>query len=172
MVGQQHFQKPTHEQVAAFLNGENPDLWIGLIDEPNSRDAIMDYVEAHPYLFAQPEDGDLYAWIRELGIYAPVIHLQQTDGNSSKHLPFTEANNAKGIVHGKEVLQAFAESYANAQQIEGLAPVEELYFTIEVFSGTSQRYPQIIEMIRESAEYWRQFIPEDGITLDEALARL
>lgn len=170
--GQQHFQKPTREQVEAHLNGENPDLWIGLIDDPGSVDAVMDYIEAHPYLFAQPKDGDMFAWVRELGIYAPVIHLQQTDGNSSKHLPFTDANNANGIVHGDTLLKAFAESYASAERIEGLEPVDELYFTIEVFSGTAQRYPQIIEMIHASAHYWRQFIPEDGITLDEAVARL
>jgi len=171
-VGQQYFQKPTREQVAAHLNGDAPDLWLGLPDDTNNVEQVMDYIEAHPQFFAQPQDGDLYAWTRTLGCYSPIIHLQQTDGSASAHRPFTPQYNETGIVKGDLMLKALAESYAQALPINTLPPTDEIYFTIEVFSGTAQRYPSIIDNLKATAAYWRQFIPEDGITLDEAVARL
>lgn len=33
----------------------------------------------HPYLFCEKRDSDLYEWMRELGSYSPIIHLQQSD---------------------------------------------------------------------------------------------
>jgi D-erythrulose 1-phosphate 3-epimerase len=118
------------------------------------------------YMLAQPEDGDLYAWLRRLGGYSPIIHLQQTDGTESKHKPFTIANNAKGIVEPRRVLQALYEAYTTPPQ-EGLPPrCESIYLTLELFSATMDKPESILSMIRESAAYWRQFIPHDGVGLD------
>jgi hypothetical protein len=119
------------------------------------------------YMLAQPEDGDLYAWLRRLGGYSPIMHLQQTDGTESKHKPFTAANNAKGIVEPKRVLQALYEAYTSPAP-EGLPPhCESIYLTLELFSGTLDKPDHILSIIRESAAYWRQFIPQDGVRLDE-----
>ena len=41
----------------------------------------MESIERRPYLFAEAHDGDPYAWLRALGRYSPIIHLQQTDGH-------------------------------------------------------------------------------------------
>ena len=68
-------------------------------------------MDRYPHLFAAERDCDLYGWLEELGCYSPIVHLQQSNGKSSSHLPFTSANNETGIVHPLKVLQAIARSY-------------------------------------------------------------
>lgn len=158
-VGQQHFQRPSPlPSPPAPL--PSPSAEGGAARERGE-------AKSHPYMFAQPEDGDLYAWLRRLGGYSPIIHLQQTDGTESKHKPFSAANNAKGIVEPKRVLQALYEAYTSPA-VDGLPPrCESIYLTLELFSATMDKPESILSMIRESAAYWRQFIPQDGMRLDE-----
>jgi hypothetical protein len=52
------------------------------------------------------------------------------------------------------------------------APVEELYLTLEVFVGTAAHPFTALEELRESVAYWRRFVPEDGMELGDAVARL
>jgi len=125
-----------------------------------------------PHLRATPEDGDLYAWLRRVGRYSPILHLQQTDGYASAHRPFTEKYNSTGIVRPADILRALAESYA--QPLDPLMPhtVRAIYLTLEIFSPTAE-HPQISRQnIRESATYWRQFVPRDGMGLDELVQAL
>jgi D-erythrulose 1-phosphate 3-epimerase len=118
-------------------------------------------------LVAQAEDTDLYAWLRKLGSYSPIIHLQQTDGTVSAHRPFTQHYNANGIVHPRKVLDALWSAYHDAE-LQGMPKrCDSIYLTLEIFSGTAQKPQEILGNIRESIDYWRQFIPEDGCPLDE-----
>ena len=134
--------------------------------------ALEQEMDRFPYLFSTPEDGDTYGWLRALGCYSPVVHLQQTDGNSSPHRPFTVKNNQSGIVDGKKVLEALGASYASDPD-EALPPrCEHLYLTLEIFSGTADLPVDILNGLKQSVSYWRKYIPTDGLTLKELLEKL
>jgi hypothetical protein len=126
----------------------------------------------YPYLFASEKDGDTYLWLEKLACYSPIIHLQQTNGTSSSHLPFTEEHNKNGIISGKPLLQAISKSYQQADESNMPPQCDEIYLTLEVFSGTSEMNIEIINKIQRSVEYWRTFIPEDGMKLSEAVKRM
>ena len=138
------------------------DEYLQLLDQEMDR---------YPYLFAASEDGDTYGWLREFGCYSPVIHLQQTDGTSSPHRPFTEENNRRGIIQGDNVLRAIDAAYS-AEPEAGMPPRgEDTYLTLEIFAGTADIPVDIIRGLAESVEYWRRYIPEDGLTIQELLER-
>ena len=133
-------------------------------------DKIIDDIKKHPYLFAKGEDSNLYTWLEKLGCYSPIIHLQQTAGNVSSHLAFTEENNITGIVSPKKVLKALLDSYTNSYCLSGMPPVcENIYLTLEIFSRTTDINFNIIQALKESVEFWRIEIPEDGVSLDELI---
>jgi len=46
---------------------------------------------------------------------------------------------------------------------------DEIFLTIEVFAGTAEIPYDILRKIEESVLYWRDFIPEDGLTLDKLI---
>lgn len=190
--GQRTFIKPTRSDIKTYIacrrNGKAlPSIWAGsagVYDEIEkvvnaeaedidvSIDRIMDVMKQCDHMFATPEDGDPYVWLRKHGCYSPVIHLQQTDGSFSKHLPFTAANNSSGIIHGKQVLQALKESYLVKPE-DGMPPkCEKIYLTLEVFSGTAEKNVDIKSKIKASIDYWRQFIPEDGMDLGSLISSL
>ncbi|TVR70862.1 MAG: hypothetical protein EA427_05165, partial [Spirochaetaceae bacterium] len=122
------------------------------------------------YLYAGEADGDPYQWLRELAGWSPIIHLQQTDGKSSAHWPFNAETNRAGIIEGTRVLEAIRDHYASAEETGTLPPrVTDIYLTLEVFAGTAETPEQIRKKVRESAEYWRTFIPADGETVDRLL---
>jgi hypothetical protein len=171
-TGQRLYRRPDAGQIAAYAEaarrGETaPDAWMG--GAPGgSADEVAAYIAARPHLFAEESDGDLYGWLRALGRCSPIIHLQQTDGSASKHQPFTPAFNAGGQVRPEWVLAALKESFEAADDSpDGLPPCREIYLTLELFSGTAERPAQILSNIRQSVIYWRQFIPEDGLPLDQ-----
>jgi sugar phosphate isomerase/epimerase len=126
-------------------------------------------MDRYPYLFAAWEDGDTYGWLRELGCYSPVIHLHQTQGTSSSHSPFTEENNRHGIVQGPKVLQAIAAAYAAEPGTAMPLRCEGIYLTLEIFSGTADLPVDILRGLAESVEYWRKYVPKDGLTIQELL---
>jgi D-erythrulose 1-phosphate 3-epimerase len=128
-------------------------------------------MDRYPHLFAAWEDGDTYRWLEALGCYSPVIHLQQTDGSSSPHRPFTEENNRGGIIRGEKVLQAIAAAYSREPEPRMPPRCEEIYLTLEIFAGTADFPVDIIQGLAESVEYWRRYIPTDGLTTEELLAR-
>jgi len=180
-IGQRSYLKLTREQVSAYVAaaraGDSPaDVWIGLPDEsfdanaPDAEDCLLAQIERQSYLFAQPEDGDPYQWLRRFGAYSPIIHLQQTDGMSSAHRPFTTQFNASGIIQPDKLLGALAEAYA-CDEDSGLPPrCQDIYLTLEIFSGTAQKPGAILANILQSVAYWRQFIPEDGLPLDRLIS--
>ena len=44
---------------------------------------------------------------------------------------------------------------------------DEIFLTLEIFPQTAQRPREILDMMQKSVEYWRRFIPEDGVPLDQ-----
>jgi sugar phosphate isomerase/epimerase len=148
-------------------------IWLGsdsayLCAEQGDLAGLKAEISKASHLFAEPRDGDCYAWLSELGLYSPIIHLQQTDGRSSEHRPFTAANNVHGIIDGEKVLKALKA--AHGKDRKGiLKPCEDIYLTLELFAGTSAFPRDLLSDIRESVDYWRKWIPEDGISLDELI---
>lgn len=193
-TAQYRYQRPAREDIATAIasvreTGRLPLRWLGpdpvlaeirhAAEAPTREDAVRAEelaasLDAYPYLFAAPEDSDPYAWLRALAGWSPIIHLQQTDGSYSAHLPFTEAENSEGVIEGRAVLDAIRDHYrgsgdtASPDRDAGLPPrVEDIYLTIEVFAGTAETPTGIRRKMAGSVEYWRRFVPEDGLRLDE-----
>jgi D-erythrulose 1-phosphate 3-epimerase len=124
-------------------------------------------MDRHPHLFASEEDGDPYIWLSTFGCYSPIIHLQQTDGSSSSHQPFTSEYNARGRIFGSNVLDAVRISCERPALSHMPRRCTDIYFTLEIFSKTSDIAPAILRNLEKSVAYWRQFIPIDGLPLDQ-----
>lgn len=97
-----------------------------------------------------PTQRDPYEWIERLGAYSPIIHLQQTELNKSNHWPFTEEYNEKGIIKAEKVLKSLEKSGAK----ESL-----LMFEISHREHWDTDF-RIIEDLKESVDYWRNYIKE------------
>ncbi len=174
------YVKPIRRDILDHFEREDPSIWLGggdakrLFDEALSRgilededcQQILDHMGRTPWMFSTQEDTNCYEWLSRLGSYAPIIHLQQTDGNSSPHWPFTR----DGIIQGEKVLQALKESYDRPPCLGMPERCSEIYLTLEIFSGTAQTSDEILDNYRKSVAYWRRFIPQDGISLDKLVA--
>jgi sugar phosphate isomerase/epimerase len=191
MVGQSRYLQPDADTIMGFLEtlmsdgdrADHAEPWLGSTEVSQMAHKfiaqlmpagmvyreIQEAIDKLPHMFASREDGDLYAWTRHLGAYSPIVHLQQTDGTASAHRPFTAKNNATGIVHPTKVFEALRAAYSAPAEANLPPRVTDIYLTIEVFSGTAERPIDSLRSIRETAKYWRQYLPEDGMTLDEAL---
>ena len=184
MIGQAKFQKPDREQLLESFNHDGPyDVWLGSdrlyevwrkfknnSDYINGADAILRGIEDYPHMFADEVDVDEYLWFEKLAKYSPIIHMQQTDGVRASHAPFTRENNEKGIITGERLLRAIKKSYEDTREI--LAPVDDIYLSFELFFANTDKKQKIFEQLRETVVYWRQFVPEDGMTLDEIISRM
>ncbi|TSA32491.1 MAG: hypothetical protein D4R64_16005 [Porphyromonadaceae bacterium] len=186
--GQRNFLKPKKEALIQAMEqyqkeGQLGRIWLGsdtafqLFDtckgfnssqlEDIGAQLVME-MDSHPYLFSENPDSSTYAWLEELACYSPIIHLQQTDGTSSGHWPFTKSNNDKGMIEGRKVLEAIKTSYEHQRNLN-VPKVDRIYMTIEVFASTGSINYYTIRELLETIRYWRQFIPEDGKKLDELL---
>lgn len=192
MTGQRNFKKPDKEMIQRDLERAMKDgrpeseLWLGsettyklfasCIEKKEqiekAVDMVMKEMEKYSYQFSVDErDSDLYAWIEELGCYSPIMHLQQTNGITSSHAPFTKKHNEKGIVDGKKILKAIAASYEKEEP--GMPPkVDKIVLALELFSANVDHPRKIEANLTETREYWKQFIPEDGMELSQLLERL
>ena len=187
-LGHHHdrFLMPSREALREAFRDPETDIWLGSQEAYDRFDAarvagelsdaacdeILDLMRQAPRYFESREDTDCYAWLRALGCYSPIIHLQQTEGRSSAHCPFTPEQNRRGKIRGRAVLEALKESYDRPAQA-GMPPrCEKIYLTFELFAGTSQTTRSILKEYAQSVRYWRQFIPQDGLPLDELLRRL
>ncbi len=188
-VGQRRFLRPDRQAIEELLRkcrqgGRLENVWLGPsaaydlfrrgLEAPASRDpdvaAEIDRLTAsYPYLFAHPIDGDTYAWLEQLGCYSPIIHMQQNNGVSSHHAPFTAANNRAGIIEGRRLLAALARSYERGPE-SGMPPrTDAIYLTFELFASNVDYNFDTMARMRETMEYWRQFVPRDGTRLNELL---
>lgn len=186
-TGQRKFRRPSYGEIKEALRtyktkGIMENLWLGsakahemfknisLDEDYGDLQKLMAEMDRLPYLFASYEDGDTYEWLERLGCFSPIIHLQQTDGQSSSHRPFTGKYNSSGTIDGKRILEAIALSYKR-KHVNKPELCKKIYLTLEIFSGTAELPYDIISNLKESVKYWRQFIPEDGITLDKLISR-
>lgn len=191
MNGQQYFLKPDAAYIARAISVAQQGepirrLWLGTaaahalykqavrgeIAAEEAVQRILEDVEAHPNLFARPVDATIDGWMRELGCYSSIVHLQQTDGKSSPHWPFSESFNKKGIVEARAVMNALAASYAQPDDPAMPPKSGEVVMTLEPFIGTAGNTFDLLDDLVISIGYWRQFIPEDGMRLSEIMARL
>jgi sugar phosphate isomerase/epimerase len=97
-----------------------------------------------------PEEADHLAWIRRYGGRCDVIDCQQTDLEASRHWPFTEENNAKGVIRGPEVVEAIEASGAGEVLLAFELRVPAFY----------PRETTFLESLSASVRYWRQWIKE------------
>ncbi|MDO4555251.1 MAG: hypothetical protein Q4B70_08930, partial [Lachnospiraceae bacterium] len=107
----------------------------------------------------------------ELACYSPIMHIQQTDGITASHTPFTKEANKKGIVDGKKLLEAIAKSYEKDEV--GMPPKSDsIILALELFVSHTDHPGDIKKKMRETSEYWSKYIPKDGMRLNELLERL
>ena len=93
-------------------------------------------------------ERDPYAWLRELGERAAVVHLQQSDAESDHHWPFTERYNAVGRIDANAVIDALA----------GAEPA----LIIEVIPPFEADDAQVLDELRETVSYWRAALARSG----------
>ena len=96
------------------------------------------------------EDTDPYAWVERFAARSPVIHIQQTDGITSKHWPFTPEYNKRGIIKPEKVLEAISRSGAD----EVLLVLESFHSFFEPMDS------RVLDELLVSVEYWREYIKE------------
>jgi sugar phosphate isomerase/epimerase len=181
--GQRKFLRPNRENLKQAVSdfkrtGRFDGVWFGPEKIYSLIRAAAPVVELeaaladYPYLFAEERDGDTYEWLGQLAPYSPVIHLQQTDGKKSAHLPFNASCNASGIICGEKVLNAIAAAYEKTPDESMPDRCEAIYLTLEIFGGTADLPVDIEYKVKDSAAYWRKFIPEDGLSLDKLREKL
>lgn len=190
--GQHKFRRPDvnqiREKIIECRKGANlKETWLGplsayqefskiLLERNESREEqrikkLQSIMDDYPHMFAEDEDGDTYCWLEHLAGYSPIIHLQQTDGHSSAHWPFTAEYNEKGIIEGEKVLKAIYCAYTKDQFSELPSRVDSIYLTIEMFSSTVDMNEGIKSRLIDTVKYWRKFVPNDGETLDAIISR-
>jgi len=186
MNGQQFFVKPDEAYIREKINRAakgTPDrrIWLGTekayalykkaacgsmaIDDAVK--AILDDIEDNPHLFSKPEDWSIDAWMTEFGCYSPIVHLQQSDGKSSPHWPFSKVFNEKGVVKAEKVLRALIASYDRPDDPSMPPKCDEVVLTFEPFISTAGSTFDLLEDMEESVAYWRKWVPEDGMKLSE-----
>jgi len=97
-------------------------------------------------------DRDPYAWLRELGPYAPVVQLQQSDAEGDHHWPFTPDRNAAGRIDADRVLAALADG-----------GVEQTALILEVIPSFEQEDGAVLDDLATSVDYWRAAIAGAGL---------
>ncbi|MEI6101145.1 MAG: TIM barrel protein [Eubacteriales bacterium] len=182
MVGQGRFVMPSKEKLEEAVSQNNP-IWLGSdeahqkFDEAVARkdgkrrsqlvDEILADIYEHDYLFSNSEDTDPYKWLESLACYSPIIHMQQTNGISSSHAAFTPETNKDGIIKGNQLLRAIKKSYDMNEEVPMQGLVEDIYLSFEIFASNVESKREIITKLQKTIDYWREFVPEDGIVLNE-----
>lgn len=56
---------------------------------------------------------------------------------------------------------------------KGMPPkTDKIVMALELFASNTEHPHEIKNNMRETREYWKQYIPEDGVRLDQLLERL
>lgn len=91
------------------------------------------------------DESDPYAWLKQLGKFAPVVQLQQSDAVADHHWPFTLEANRNGRIEAGRVLHAIEASGAS-----------EVALILEVIPPFEADDDQVIGDLRTSVKYWRE----------------
>jgi len=97
--------------------------------------------------YESERDLDPYAWLEELGVHSPVIHVQQTDGKADRHWPFIEEYNKIGIIKPERVLEALKKSGA-----------EEVLLALEIIHPFEEREEKVLDDMIKSVRYWKEYV--------------
>ena len=112
---------------------------------------------------ASGEDLDYLAWVEHFAAVADIIHLQQTTPDASHHWPFTPEYNQRGHVKIQPILTAIEKSHQKfpTSRLAGvMEPVERTYLVAEIIPGSTKTEEKLLEELRVSAEYLKEFVPE------------
>lgn len=179
--------RPTKEKVESaikrFVEDAFINVWLGSLEaldiftEAAKKGALNDSTwealekdfDKNADQFNEAEDTDCYAWLRRLGAWSPVIHMQQTDGTHSSHEAFLPENNEVGKITPVKVLKALKESYERNDVEELPQRCEDIYLIQELYLSTKDIGYQGIHKLKTSTDYLRKYIPEDGMKLSELL---
>lgn len=193
VTGQKKYSKPTSEMLQKNLEEKVPskklNIWLGgnsvyklwdhLLNSKenigNKIDKLQGAMKEYNYLFSETSDDyNPYKWLEKLAPYSPIIHLQQTDGVNSPHAPFTKENNKKGIIDEKKVLKSIKAAYDKVKPSSDKMPpiTKEILLNFEIFSASTMTSYEVIDNIQQSVDYWRKFIPYDGMTIDQIVSQL
>ncbi len=103
-------------------------------------------------------DKDIYRWLAEPFGRNEIllIHAQQCDDQASRHWPFTEEYNRRGIVDARRVIRAVERS-----------GVGRCVVALEVLFPRSTALDIIRPAMVESAAYWRAAFADEGYVLTQ-----
>ncbi len=153
----------TLEQAEAFLIGVN-----------KGNDGCPVYLtvdvghQAGNWYGASGADLDYLEWCRRLGAVSEIVHLQQTTQDASHHWPFTEQYNERGHIEIPPILDALREAHEQFERSpisEALRPVDHTYLIAEIIPGSTKTEDTLLAELKESAEYLKQFVPDEGVTI-------
>ena len=74
----------------------------------------------------------------------------------------------EGGMFGASLIEAIEQShreYASNPVSEHLPPVEKTFLIAEIIPGSTKTEEKLLEELRVSAEYLKQFVPEEGLEL-------
>jgi sugar phosphate isomerase/epimerase len=97
---------------------------------------------------SDPADVDPYAWAGRFASRSPIVHIKQSSMNKGGHWPFTAKYNADGRIEPEKFLETLRRGGSTRNEI-----CLELSFR--------ERDPvdrQVVEMIRESVDYWAPYV--------------
>jgi sugar phosphate isomerase/epimerase len=113
-------------------------------------------------------DLEYREWLRRFGWQTEIVHLQQTTPDGSHHWPFTAEYEARGHVRIDAVIDALRESHAARREsplATVLPPVERTILIAEIIPGSTKTEEKLLEELRETAQFLRQFVPEGGLEI-------
>jgi sugar phosphate isomerase/epimerase len=93
-----------------------------------------------------PDQRDPYPWLERVGTVSPVVHLQQTERDHSRHWPFTEECNRLGMVDAERVLSILDRCGRS-----------EVHLLFEI--GHRERWPddtRVVPDLVASVAHWRE----------------
>lgn len=175
-IGQKHFIPPTDEDIRKMIASRSAktarlgkEITRMIESGYATVDRVRTAIDRYQHLFSKEEDGNVYSWFSQLGGYSPIVHLQQTDGTYTGHKPFTSTYNAAGIIKPEKIFRSIAECYQKAEEEDMPPRVKDIFLTFELFFSAADSEESIIESLRESVDYWRCCLPQDGMSVDELI---
>jgi len=113
-------------------------------------------------------DLDYREWLRRFGAQTEIVHLQQTTPDGSHHWPFTPEYEARGHVRIDAVIDALREAHGRYRETPPAAvlpPVERTILIAEIIPGSTKTEEKLLDELRETARFLRQYVPEGGLRL-------
>jgi hypothetical protein len=174
---QHKFLRPSHAQLREALDtcragGQVTGLWLGprsalgifrralalpVREQAAQIRRLQEEMDRHLHLFASSEDGDTRAWLEQFACHSPIIHLKAIDA---------------GYIAPPELLRAVAVCYEREADADLPPRCTSIYLTFELFSETVHTRDEIMNRLAACVTCWRQYVPRDGMRLDELIGTL